>query len=151
MPTPTWSVIPPAQQPSPRPAPTQEPVLPPDAPGGVLQIDWTSIRRLAKLFDKTGDDVVALHRGSTSLATTSDLVGGDEDGRAFAEWYSDGYDSLTDAMRRIAEKNFSSAGNFRDFEKFWDFLEQQIISTLPKIPDLPAPPIPQAPPRKEGA
>ncbi|MFI7127305.1 hypothetical protein ACIBQ1_16525 [Nonomuraea sp. NPDC050153] len=116
-----------------------------------MKIEWSSIRRLATLFDKTGDDVVALYGGCTSLAGTSDLVGGDEDGRAFAEWYNDGYDSLTDALSRIAERNFSAAGDFRDFEKFWDFLEQELIATLPKIPDLPEPPIPQAPPRKEGA
>ncbi|GAA3203117.1 hypothetical protein [Nonomuraea helvata] len=110
-----------------------------------------SIRGLARLFDDIGDDVVALHRGSTSLATTSDLVGGDDDGRAFAEWYSDGYDSLTDAMKRIADRNFSSAGNFRDLEKLWTWLETEIINTLPSIPDVGEAPIPQAPPLKEGA
>ncbi|AQZ64323.1 unnamed protein product [[Actinomadura] parvosata subsp. kistnae] len=117
---------------------------------GVL-IDWTSIRRLARLFDRTGDDVTALLRTSSPLATTSDLVGGDDEGRAFAEWYADGYDSLADALRRIADKSFTSAAGLRDFDALWDYLELQIIRTLPEIPDLPAPPIPQAPPRKEGA
>ncbi|MDP4506832.1 hypothetical protein OHA25_42030 [Nonomuraea sp. NBC_00507] len=116
-----------------------------------MLIDWTSIRELARLFDKTGDDVVARQRASTSLAGTSGLVGGDDDGRRFAEWYADGYDSLTGALRRIADKNFTWAGNLRDFDKMWDYLEQQIINTLPKIPDIPDAPIPQAPPRKEGA
>ncbi|UBU17508.1 hypothetical protein [Nonomuraea gerenzanensis] len=117
---------------------------------GVL-IDWTSIRRLARRFDRTGDDVVGLLRASSSLATTSDLVGGDEEGRVFAEWYADGYDSLADALRRIADKSFTSAAGLRDFDALWDYLELRIISTLPEIPDVPAPPVPQAPPRREGA
>ncbi|MFC5831806.1 hypothetical protein [Nonomuraea insulae] len=119
--------------------------------GDRLLIDWTSIRKLAGLFDQAGDDVVALQRGSASLAGTSGLVGGDDDGHAFAQWYSDGYDSLTDALTRIADKSFTSASDLRDFDAMWDYLEQRIISTLPKIPDLPAPPIPQAPPRGVGA
>ncbi|MGN9842086.1 hypothetical protein ACTMTI_28565 [Nonomuraea sp. H19] len=114
-------------------------------------IDWTSIRELARRFDKTGDDVVALQKTSTSLSSTSGLVGGDEEGRAFAEWYSDGYDSLVDAMRRIADKNFTWAAGLRDFDKLWDFVEQEIIKTLPVIPDTPDAPIPKAPPRREGA
>ncbi|MFG1704336.1 hypothetical protein ACFLIM_14185 [Nonomuraea sp. M3C6] len=119
--------------------------------GDRVQIDWTSIRGLATLFDKIGDDVEALRRSSTSMGTTSSLVGDDEDGRAFAEWYEDGYDSLTKAMALIADKNFAWAANLRDFDKLWDFLEQRIINTLPVIPDIPEPPIPQAPPRREGA
>jgi hypothetical protein len=120
-------------------------------PQDQVVIDWDSIRKLAGLFDKLGDDVVTLKRASTSLGSTSGLVGGDDDGRAFAEWYNDGYDSQAGAMTRIAEKNFTWAGNLHDFKKLWDHLEQQIIATLPEIPDLPEPPIPQAPPRKVGA
>ncbi|MEV4112827.1 hypothetical protein [Nonomuraea sp. NPDC049695] len=151
-PSPTWSVSPsPYPYPYPSPSPEPQPTPTPGTPGGQVQIDWASIRGLARLFDDTGDDVVALHRGSTSLAATSDLVGGDDDGRAFAEWYSDGYDSLTDAMKRIADRNFSSAGNFRDLEKLWTWLETEIVNSLPSIPDVGEAPIPQAPPLKEGA
>ncbi|GAA4918677.1 hypothetical protein HD597_005879 [Nonomuraea thailandensis] len=121
------------------------------ASGDGVLIDWTSIRRLARRFDRTGDDVTALLRASSPLATTSGLVGGDEEGRAFAEWYADGYDSLADAMRRIADKSFTSAAGLRDFDALWDYLELHIISTLPAIPDLPGPPVPEAPPRQEGA
>ncbi|MEO3887756.1 hypothetical protein [Nonomuraea sp. B5E05] len=95
--------------------------------------------------------MVALQRGAAALAGTSGLVGGDDQGHTFAEWYADGYDSLTDAMRRIADKSFVSAAGLRDFDELWDYLEQQIIRSLPEIPDLAQPPIPQAPPPREGA
>ncbi|MEU6712081.1 hypothetical protein ABZ897_11450 [Nonomuraea sp. NPDC046802] len=95
--------------------------------------------------------MVERRRASTALASTSGLVGGDDDGRAFAEWYADGYDSLTATMDLIAERNFSSAAGLRNFEQLWDYLEQKIISQLPDIPDLPSAPIPQAPPPREGA
>ncbi|MFC4116935.1 hypothetical protein [Nonomuraea zeae] len=120
-------------------------------PQDQVLIDWKSIRELAVLFDRLGDDVVRRKRAATSLGSAAGLVGGDEEGRAFAEWYTDGFDSLTGAMTRIAEKNFTWAGDLRDFDKLWDHLEHKIISTLPEIPDIPAPPIPQAPPRGVGA
>ncbi|TYB65391.1 hypothetical protein FXF51_19435 [Nonomuraea sp. PA05] len=122
-----------------------------EADGDGVLIDWTSIRKLARLFDQTGDDVTALLRASSPLATTSDLVGGDEEGHTFAEWYADGYDSLADAMRRIAGKSFTSAAGLRDFDALWDYLELRIIATLPEIPDVPRLAVPQAPPRGEGA
>jgi hypothetical protein len=120
-------------------------------PRDQVLIDWKSIRELAALFDELGDDVVGLKRAAASLSGTSGLVGGDEEGRAFAEWYAEGFDSLAGSMTRIAEQNFTWAGNLRDFDKLWDYLEHKIISTLPEIPDIPEPPIPQAPPRGVGA
>jgi hypothetical protein len=160
--TPTGTPSPtPSTTPAPTPVPSaQAPYTPPATDRGTppaqgsrdrVQIDWTSIRELARLFDRTGDDVVALQRASTSLAGTSGLVGGDDQGREFAEWYADGYDSLTDAMRLIADKNFAWARNLRDFDALWDWLEHEIVKSLPEIPDIPDAPIPQAPPREVGA
>ncbi|TDD19194.1 hypothetical protein [Nonomuraea diastatica] len=159
----------PSGTPSPSESATPDPTLSPDAPAGQtpmprrqppatpggngeqLAIDWRSIRELAWLFDETGDEVVTLQHVATALAGTSALVGGDDQGHAFAQWYADGYDSLTDAMRLIAEKSFVSATGLRDFDELWDYLESQIIESLPEIPVLAPPPIPQAPPPKEGA
>ncbi|TDC87648.1 hypothetical protein E1292_46455 [Nonomuraea deserti] len=142
--------VPAGQAPAPHPQPSTGNVPARDR-ADQIAIDWRSIRELAWLFDKTGDEVVTLQRVATALAGTSGLVGGDDQGHAFAEWYADGYDSLTDAMRRIAEKSFISASGLRDFDELWDHLEQQIIRSLPEIPGLAPPPIPQAPPPREGA
>lgn len=144
----TWPV--PIPSPSPA-APT--PAAPAPSPGesGQVAIDWMSIRELARLFDKAGDDLVAAHRLAGPLGGTSSLVGDDEDGRAWAGWYVDGYDGLVRSMNRLAEASFTAAATARDFEVLWDVLEQKIISSLPVIPDLSEPPIPGPPPHQEGA
>lgn len=116
-----------------------------------MQIDWASIRELAGLFDKLGDDVVERRLNSWKLGDTSGLVGGDDEGRDFAEWYHAGYTALIHHMNAIADKNFTTAGNLRDFRKLWNYLEQDIIATLPAVLDLPDAPIPVTPPAKEGA
>ncbi|MEU7830721.1 MULTISPECIES: hypothetical protein [unclassified Nonomuraea] len=116
-----------------------------------MQIDWNSIRELAGLFDKLGDDVVERRLNSWKLGSTSGLVGGDEEGIDWAEWYHAGYAALTHHMDAIAEKNFTAAGNLRSLEKLWDYLEQDIIASLPAALDLPDAPIPVTPPAREGA
>ncbi|MFG3442113.1 hypothetical protein ACGF0J_33130 [Nonomuraea sp. NPDC047897] len=116
-----------------------------------MAVDWASVRELARLFDKAGDDVVRALRLAGPLGGTSSLVGDDEDGRAFAEWYVRGYDELTGSMNRVADTSFTAATTARDFEMLWDLLEQKIIASLPEIPDLSEPPIPPPPPHQEGA
>ncbi|WP_220449224.1 hypothetical protein, partial [Nonomuraea mesophila] len=132
-------------------APDGQATPPPQGPGDQVYIDWLSIRELAWLFDKTGDDVVMLQRVASDMAGTSGLVGDDEQGHMFAAWYADSYEWLTDSMRAIADKSFISATGLRDFEQFWEYLEMEILRSLPDIPDLVQPPIPQPPPPREGA
>jgi hypothetical protein len=149
--------------PSGDPSPTYGPFLPqPSTPAVPAQgsgpsssdrvlIDWQSIRELAGLFDKSGDDMVAYRRTASPMGGTSSLVGDDGEGIEFAKWYVDGYDKLTDGMNGIADKSFTAATDVRDMTKMWDILEQAIIADLPVIPDLGPPPIPPDPPYKEGA
>ncbi|MEV1241931.1 hypothetical protein [Nonomuraea sp. NPDC049750] len=152
--SPPSSTPPDASSPTPTPThsytPPPTPAGPPGASGQV-QIDWDSIRELAGLFDKLGDDVVERRLNSWKLGSTSGLVGGDEEGIDWAEWYHAGYAALTHHMDAIAEKNFTAAGNLRSLKKLWDYLEQDIIASLPTALDLPDAPIPVTPPAKEGA
>jgi hypothetical protein len=163
-PTPAYGpYLPPASTPPSSP-PSTPASTPPSTPAGPspaqgpgpsssdrVLIDWQSIRELAGLFDKSGDDMVAYRRTASPMGGTSSLVGDDGEGIEFAKWYVDGYDKLTDGMNGIADKSFTAATDVRDMTKMWDILEQAIIADLPVIPDLGPPPIPPDPPYKEGA
>ncbi|NBE94803.1 hypothetical protein, partial [Nonomuraea sp. K271] len=149
--TPSPSESRPGLIPSPAPTPSGQAIGSPRDHNDRVEIEWRSIRELAWLFDKTGDDVVMLQRVASDLAGTSGLVGDDEQGHAFAAWYADSYEWLTESMRRVADKSFISATGLRDFEQLWEYLEGEIIRSLPPIPDLASPPIPQPPPPMEGA
>ncbi|WP_406317350.1 hypothetical protein OHA77_08890 [Streptosporangium sp. NBC_01639] len=130
------------------------PVSPPssgNASADQVVIDWTSIRKLARLFDQTGDAIALESAVAMDLASTRGLVGDDEDGVAFAEWYGEGFHALTSAINDMAEVSFSVAGGLRDFRKLWDMLEENIITSLPSIAELSSPPIPESPPAKTGA
>lgn len=85
------------------------------------------------------------------LASTRGLVGDDEDGVAFAEWYGEGFHALSAAISDMAEVSFSVAGGLHDFRELWDVLEGDIIASLPSIAELSSPPIPESPPAKTGA
>ncbi|GLW12660.1 hypothetical protein Misp01_77880 [Microtetraspora sp. NBRC 13810] len=165
---PTDTPPPPAESPSGRPptpsaapSPYWPPVVPAPAPPPALEggpgsgdrvyLNWESIRELATLFDRLGDDVVALQVRATSLASTSELGLEDEQGTEFARWYRTNYTSLTGDMTGLAESNFAMVGRLGDFEKAWQYLEQEIIKSMPTFADVSEPPIPPVPARRTGA
>ncbi|MEV6862253.1 hypothetical protein AB0M44_14800 [Streptosporangium subroseum] len=103
------------------------------------------------LFDETGDDVERKIATAMGLAGTGGLVGDDEDGVAFDGWYAAGFHAQLVAIRTVSGLSFSAAASVHDFKKFWDMLEENIITSLPAITDLSEPPIPELPPAKTGA
>jgi hypothetical protein len=122
-----------------------------NAPSDRVSIDWTSIRALATMFDEIGDDIERKITTAVDLAGTGSLVGDDDDGVAFAEWYAEGFHAQLVAIRNMSGLSFSVAAGVHDFEKFWDMLEENIVTSLPVITNLSKPPIPELPPAKTGA
>jgi hypothetical protein len=93
-----------------------------------------------------GDRAEERSKAAAALSSVSGMVGGDQEGRTFARWYQQSFLALTNTVAAIAHGNFATAADIRDFEKAWDLLEKNIISTLPTLSDVDVPRAPTPPP-----